>query len=136
MLVEIYPQLITPTTISDPNLRKTLLQCGADPVCGTNGVILNFYFSELDGDRISRTARWIVTLPVIHYRPARVDGSVSDWFDMGTDTDPAGRHASIRHGHDKITANVLGVDLGTDQDLTLAIQLDQGNTTTLTDTGI
>ena len=49
MLVEIYPQLITPTTMPNADLRKTLLQCGADPVCGTNGVILNFYFSELDG---------------------------------------------------------------------------------------
>lgn len=49
LFVELYPQLITPDTMPDSNLRKTLLQCGTDASCGDNGVILNFYFSELQG---------------------------------------------------------------------------------------
>ena len=48
---------------------------------------------------------------------------------MGTDTDPSGRILQFVTDMTKISANVRGVDLGTDQDLTLAIQLDQGNTT-------
>ncbi|MGH9966947.1 MAG: hypothetical protein ACREBG_03805 [Pyrinomonadaceae bacterium] len=135
MLVEIYPQLIKPTTMPDVNLRKTLLQCGADSTCGNNGVILNFYFSELDGGP--------------NFSGKKVDCRASgyDFIDQAVLTGayqvgavwapiPIPLDGILQFVKDmtNISANINGVDLGTDQHLKLAIQLDQGNTTTFDST--
>lgn len=131
MLVEIYPQLITPTTMQDANLRKTLLQCGADPACGNNGVILNFYFSELNGGP--------------NFSGKKVDCRASgyDFIDQAVLTGayqigavwapiPIPLDGILQFVKDmtNISANINAVDLGTDQQLKLALQLDQGSPTT------
>jgi len=128
MLVEMYPQLITPITMPDANLRKTLLQCGSDPSCGNNGVILNFYYSELDGGP--------------NFSGAKVDchSSAYDIVDQGVLTGayqigsvwapiPIPLDGVLQFVTDmtQVTANVTGVDFGTDQDVKLAIQLDKGS---------
>jgi hypothetical protein len=132
LLVEIYPQLITPVTMpDDANLRKTLLQCGSDAACGDNGVVLNFYFSELDGG------------PNFSGRKVDCHASGYDIIDQNVLTGayqvgsvwapiPIPLHGILQFVTDmtKISANVIGVDFGTDQDLKLAIHLDKGNTTT------
>lgn len=130
LVVEIYPQLVTPATMPDAAMRKTLLQCGADPACGDNGVILNFYYSELDGGP--------------NFSGGKVDCHAAgyDVVDQGVLTGayqvgavwapiPVPLHGVLQFVTDmtKISANVVGVDLGTDQDLKLAIQLDAGGTT-------
>lgn len=130
LLVEIYPQLITPVTMPDANLRKTLLQCGTDVTCGNNGVVLNFYYSELDGGP--------------NFSGAKVDCHAAgyDIIDQGVLTGayqlgsvwapiPVPLDGVLQFVTDmtKISANVIGVDFGTDQELKLAIQLDKGNTT-------
>jgi hypothetical protein len=131
MLVEIYPQLITPATMPDANLRKTLLQCGSDPSCGNNGVILNFYYSELDGG------------PNFSGNKVDCHSSAYDLVDQGVLTGAyqiGGVWAPIPIPLDgilqfvtdmtQVTANVIGVDFGTDQDVKLAVQLDKGSPST------
>ncbi|MDQ2936761.1 MAG: hypothetical protein M3R67_04555 [Acidobacteriota bacterium] len=128
LLVEIYPQLITPETMPDATLRKTLLQCGAEATCGNNGVVLNFYYSELDGGP--------------NFSGGKVDCRASgyDVIDQGVLTGayqvgsvwapiPVPLDGILQFVTDmtKISANVIGVDFGTDQDLKLAVQLDKGN---------
>ena len=130
LVMEIYPQLITPVTMPDNNLRKTLLQCGTDPNCGKNGAVLNFYFSELDGGP--------------NFPGKKVDCHASDYdpIDQGVLTGayqtgavwapiPIPLDGILQFVADLtgISANVTGVDFGTDQDVKLAIQLDKGNTT-------
>jgi hypothetical protein len=129
--VEIYPQLINSTTMPDAALRKSLLQCGNDPACGNNGVILNFYYFELDGG------------------PNFIGGKVDchnnnyDVIDEGVMTGayqvsslwapiPIPLDGALQFVTDvtQIPLNLIGVDLGTQQDLKLALQLDKGSSST------
>jgi hypothetical protein len=130
LLMEIYPQLITPVTMPDATQRKSFLKCGADATCGNNGVILNFYYSELDGG------------PNFSGRKVDCHASGYDIVDQGVLTGayqvgsvweplPVPLDGVLQFVTDmtKISANVIGVDFGTDQDVKLAIQLDKGNPT-------
>jgi hypothetical protein len=125
--VEIYPQLITAATIPDSSLRRSLLHCSSQANCGDNGVVLNFYFSELDGgpnfpDKavdcrgagfdaidqfvLSTAYNLSTTWPPL---PVPLDGILQFVKDMT-----------------KVSAVIAAVDLGTEQTLKLAAQLDQG----------
>ena len=132
LIMEIYPWLLTPVTMPDDNQRKELL-CGTnstDPACGNNGVVLNFYFSELiggpnfSGNKVDCHSSGYDLIDQEVLTGAYQTGSV--WKPI-----PVPLDGILQFVDDltKISANVTGVDLGTDQDVKLAIQLDKGNAT-------
>lgn len=131
MLVEVYPQLVTPATMPDANLRRTLLQCGSDPTCGTNGVILNFYYSELDGGpnfpgtRVDCHATAYDSIDQAVLTGAYQIGSI--WAPIPIPLDGVLQFVTDMT---QVTANVVAVDFGTDQDVKLAVQLDKGSPST------
>jgi hypothetical protein len=132
LTLKIVPHLITAQSIPDSTRRKELLRCGNDPKCGESGVLLVFDFYELYSKSFSRK----VECPSSDYDliDARVLTGIYESLygsqqkpPMAPLIVPAQQIIKIVSGLVGAPVNLTGVALGSDQDLRIALLMDQGS---------
>lgn len=126
--VEIAPDLITAATIPDASQRKTLLHCAPQSTCDS-GVVLNFYYSELDGGQ--NFAGKSVDCHstgfdfIDQYVLSTVYNLSTTWPPLALPMDGL---LQFVKDMTKRSTTITAVDLGSNQALKLGLQLDQGGT--------
>jgi hypothetical protein len=125
------PRLITPATVPDPDRRRTLLRCGADPNCGTNGAIVPLELYELYDVTQGHTVacggeEYDIVTQKVHqgvldalYGTDQKEGAPPLVLPTQTIVELVSRigNASLQ---------LDGIALGTDQNLKIGLHLDQG----------
>ncbi len=132
LTLKIVPHLITSETIPDSSRRKELLRCGNDPKCGESGVLLVFDFYELYSKSFSRK----VECPSNDYDliDAQVLTGIYESL-YGTQQKPpmpplivpTQQIIKIVNGLVGAPVKLTGVAIGSDQDLRIALLMDQGS---------